>query len=157
MSLSSIRGARGLSLRFLNPRGASLCSNPSCTVGCWRWAARTRRGLVLLELAGAILRSWSSFPRSFSRYSPIRAAVSLSVRSGLLFFTAGHHVFGGFGRFSGAKPSESCVRTGAFCWELVRCVSGFRSVLAPNRGVRAPKCDGGRRKRVTQPTQKADT
>ena len=93
-------------------------------------------------------------------FSPEARCDSLSVRSGLLSFGARHRIFRGLGRFLGQNRSISAFAQALFS----RATFGNSSVRFANsvdfdpksRG-RAKKCDGGRRKRVTQPTHKADT
>ena len=74
---------------------------------------------------------WTSFsicPRAIS-------AGSLSVRSGLLSFSAGHRSFWPRGRFGGQNPRNPAYGQVHSFAEIARCVSGISGFLTQNRGV----------------------
>ena len=142
------------------------------------------RQFTVAELAGAILRRlgvvasgtpavgprflfWflkcgARYPKLFGRVFtlfPLSSCDSLNVRSGLLFFTAGHRNFWARGRFLGQKPRIPAYVQASFS----RGTLGNRSVrfgislgFDPKSRSRAQKCDGRRRKRVTESTHKTD-
>ena len=148
------------------------------------WSIQALRQFTVAELAGAILRRlgvvargtpavgprflfWflkcgARYPKLFGRVFtlfPLSSCDSLNVRSGLLFFTAGHRNFWARGRFLGQKHRIPAYVQASFS----RGTLGNRSVrfgislgFDPKSRSRAQKCDGRRRKRVTESTHKTD-